>query len=65
MIHNPLDHEVERTVSLPLYYAGLNKSAHIGEKEGEFQSYALDTFSRAHVPVKIPAHGRTWLFVEE
>jgi hypothetical protein len=65
MIHNPLDHEVERTVTLPLYYAGLNKTARIREKDGAFHRYELDQHNRANVPVKIAAHNRTWLVVEE
>jgi len=65
MVHNPLDHEVERIVSLPLYYAGLSKTAHICEKDGLFQACELDRSCRANVPVKIPAHSRTWLLVEE
>ncbi len=64
MIHNPLDEPVERTVTLPLYYAGLEGAALVSEQDGAFQRYELDAQRRAHVPVKIPARGRTWLRVE-
>lgn len=60
-IHNPLPVEAEREVVLPLYYSGLNRKALIREKDGEAVVYALDDQCRAFVPVKIPAHGRTWL----
>ncbi|MFO0898719.1 MAG: hypothetical protein U0836_14945 [Pirellulales bacterium] len=64
MIHNPLDEPVERTVTLPLYYAGLEGAALVSEQDGASQRYELDAQRRAHVPVKIPARGRTWLRVE-
>lgn len=64
MIHNPLDHPVQRTVSLPLYYAGLEKKAWIREQNGRLKQYDLDSQNRAFVPVTIPAKGRTWLVVE-
>ena len=65
MIHNPLDHPVERTVLLPLYYAGLEKSALIREQNGKQRKYDLDRQNRAFVPVTIPAKSRTWLVVEQ
>jgi len=65
MIHNPLPHEVERVVMLPLYYAGLSDSALIREQEADLKPYALDRQQRAFVPIKIPASGRTWLIVEQ
>ena len=64
MIHNPLPTEVERVVTLPLYYTGLEGAAMIREQEGQLRRFALDRHSRAQVPVKIPAYGRTWLVVE-
>jgi hypothetical protein len=64
MIHNPLPYDVERVVTLPLYYSGLSDSALIREQEGDLKPYALDRQQRAFVVVKIPANGRTWLIVE-
>ncbi len=64
MVHNPLPEPVERTVVLPLYYTGLKDFAWIREQNGELKQYPLDSRQRALVPVRIPAHGRTWLVVE-
>jgi hypothetical protein len=55
---------LERTVMLPLHYAGLSVSAWIREQEGPPREYALDAHARAFVPVTIPALSRTWLIVE-
>src|SRR5262249_27700811 len=64
MIHNPLPQPVERVVRLPLYYAGLTKSALVREQDGRARRYPLDAGANAFVPVKIPAQSRTWLVVE-
>lgn len=64
MIHNPLDTPVDRTITLPLYYAGLTGTALIRERDQPPQRYELDGQNRAHVPVTVPAKGRTWLVVE-
>ena len=62
VLHNPTSATIERTVQLPLYYAGLTDRAsiRIGE-EGEPQSIALDREYRAEIEVTIPA-GR-WVVV--
>ena len=64
MIHNPLPQEVEREIVLPLYYAGLTDVAFIREQDGKRNRTKLDAEHRAHVTVKVPANGRTWLVVE-
>jgi hypothetical protein len=64
MIHNPLSTEVERVVTLPLYYSGLTDAALVREQEGPPKRFALDREYRVRVPVKIPANSRTWLVVE-
>jgi hypothetical protein len=65
MIHNPLDEEVERTIVLPLYYAGLKEQAKIREQEGKLKPITLDGRNRASTVVRIGPHSRTWLVVEE
>lgn len=61
---NPLDHEVRQTFTLPLYYTGLTRSARIREQEGPSKRYVLDREFNVRVPVRVPAHGMTWLVVE-
>jgi hypothetical protein len=64
MIHNPLNVPVEREITLPLYYTGLTNTALIRVEDGKPKRYKLNRASAVHVPVKVPASGRTWLTVE-
>ena len=63
VIWNPADTVVTETVTLPLYYAGLESQASIAEQDRRPVRIALDRFSQARVTVRIPAGGMTWLVV--
>lgn len=64
MLYNPLTTAIQRTIKLPLYYTGLNKTAKIRVKEGSFKTYHLNGACEANVTVTIPAESYTWLVVE-
>jgi hypothetical protein len=64
MLYNPLDTEVHRTFTLPLYYTGLDRTAVIREQDGPRRRYRLERGYRVQVPVRVPANGRTWLVIE-
>lgn len=64
VIYNPLDHEVRKTITLPLYYTGLNKTAVIREEDGKLRRYALDREYRVQVPVQVPARGSMYLSIQ-
>ncbi|MBX3255145.1 MAG: alpha-galactosidase [Chitinophagaceae bacterium] len=64
MLYNPLTTPVQRTIKLPLYYTGLNKTAKIRVKEGSPKTYALNGACEATVTVTISAESYTWLVVE-
>lgn len=63
-LYNPTDRDIERTVTLPLYYSGLKKSVNIREREEKSRKVKLDSDCKATVTVTIPANGYTWLVVE-
>lgn len=63
-LYNPTDSDMERTVTLPLYYSGLKGSASIREREGKPRKVKLDAGCNATVTVTIPANGYTWLVAE-
>ncbi len=65
IVYNPLDHAVDRTLTLPLYYAGLTDRVLIRERDGKRRSFKLDRHYDVTVPVKIPAQGLTWLIAEK
>ena len=64
MVFNPLPHPVTRTLTLPLYYTGLEKSAWIRREDGKARRHRLDWQRQAKVEVTVPASGRTWLVIE-
>ena len=64
MLYNPLDHSVSKSVSLPLYFAGIHDSVSIREREGVAKDYPVDRAYNVSVPVELPANGHTWLVVE-
>ncbi len=64
VLYNPTAHPLTRTLSLPLYYTGLTKTARIRQRDGKPKFYPLDRLYRVSVPVTIPANSFTWLLVE-
>jgi hypothetical protein len=64
VVYNPLNQETERTLTLPLYYAGLTDIALVREQTSKPRKFRLDRQFNIHVPVKVPANGRTWLVIE-
>ncbi len=64
MVYNPLDVQVTRTLTLPLYYTGINGTAKIREREGKVRPYRLNDKAEVKVPLSVPARGLTWLSIE-
>ncbi len=64
LFFNPTDKEMVRTITLPLYYTGLEGKASIREREGSPVAYALDCDKNVTLQVKIPAGEYTWYVVE-
>jgi hypothetical protein len=60
-VFNPLDEAIERTISVPLYYAGLENGCSIRVGGGEATRLPLDRFSRGVVTLSIPAGGFQWV----
>ena len=64
VFYNPLNEPITRTITLPLYYTGLDKTARIREQEGKAKKYRLDRDYNVKLDVTIPANGYTWYVVE-
>jgi hypothetical protein len=60
-VFNPLDEPIERTIAVPLYYAGLEGSCLASHGGAEAQRLPLDRFGRAEVTLSIPAGGFRWV----
>ena len=65
VVYNPLSQEAEQGLTLPLYYAGLTEFASVRLQGGKPKKYRLDRQFNVRVPVRVPAHGRTWLVIEK
>lgn len=65
MLFNPLDHDITRTINLPLYYTGLTNSAQIRDGEGKSKKYKLNRDYSVDITITIPAGGYKWLVIEE
>jgi hypothetical protein len=65
MVYNPLPHQVETHLDLPLYYTGLTNRAKIRIEGGSPRSVRLDRHYRATVPIRVPANRWTWLVIEK
>ncbi len=64
MIYNPLDHEISRTLSLPLYYTGLTQAALVRRGEAAPETVPLTGDQHLTLPVTIPARGRVAIVIE-
>ena len=58
MLYNPLAQAIHRTITLPLYYTGLNGQARVRVGDGDWQTVRLDARQRAFMEVTVPARGR-------
>jgi len=64
VVHNPLEVDVQRTLSVDLYYTGLTGLARVREQGGEAKELRLDRRFRIELPVTVPARGWNWFVVE-
>lgn len=64
VVFNPLDHPVERSLPVNLYYTGLTESARVSTEGVEAQSIPIPRNYVTPIPVKIPAHGFGWYVIE-
>jgi hypothetical protein len=58
MIYNSLAQAIHRTITLPLYYTGLNGQARVRVGDGDWQTVRLDARQRAVMEVTVPARDR-------
>jgi len=62
LLFNPLKQSITRTISIPLYYTGLNQSA-VVESAGKQTTYQLSRNYSIAVNVTIPPENYTWLTI--
>ena len=64
MLYNPLPEEIEREITIPLYYAGLSATAQVAISGQAPETITLDRQENARLRMKIPAHGSLWATFE-
>jgi len=65
MVFNPLDEPAEKSLSVPLYYAGVHDHVAISEQSAEGREYTLDRNFRINLPVKMKPQSVTWFVVKD
>ena len=64
MLFNPTQQAITRTISLPLYYTGLSKSAIIKDAKGVSKTYTLNRDYTIDFTFTIPADSYSWFVIE-
>ena len=64
MVHNPLACDVEKELTLPLYYTGLTRKAKIAERDGKSKRYELDRGYNVTIPLRMSPNSTTWFVIE-
>lgn len=63
MIYNPKDEKIERTIKVPLYYTGIEKVAHVTNKNGEKTTVKLNARKDIELKVQLDANSFTYFVV--
>ena len=56
-LYNPTEHEVEKVMSIPLYYTGLTTQTRVRDPLGGVREYELDRDYTVQLKVRVPARG--------
>ncbi|NNV55955.1 alpha-galactosidase [Panacibacter sp. KCS-6] len=64
LLYNPLQQAITRTITVPLYYTGLTKTARIRQQGGAAKTYTLNRNYNIQITVTIAAESYTWFTVE-
>ena len=64
MLFNPTQEAITRTISLPLYYTGLGKTAIVKDAKGVSKTYTLNRDYTIDFTFTIPADSYSWYVIE-
>jgi len=67
MVYNPLDRPVEKTITVPLYYSGLDKTTRVTANDDRetTETLEIDREWNVKLDVIVPAGGCAWYVFEE
>lgn len=60
ILYNPLHTAITRSISLPLYYTGLTKTARLHDEHGKESNLVLDGTGHARLQVTLPPDSGSW-----
>ncbi len=63
MLYNPTSEVMVRRISLPLYYAGIKRTAQVSFQGGNFTSLPVNTQKEIQIDVRMPANGHVWYVI--
>jgi hypothetical protein len=64
MLYNPTKEIMKRKISLPLYYTGISKMAHLSSKEGKKKAISLSPTKDITLDFTIAPDSYTWYLIE-
>ena len=64
MLYNPLEKEINKSVTVDLYYTGLKDNAMISKEDGPFEKIELTDKTVLELNIQIPAKGWTWFILK-
>ena len=63
MVFNPLKETIERTIEVPLHYAGINGSAMVSEGEGTPQPMKLSARGSMRLSIRLQPESYGWYVI--
>lgn len=63
MLYNPTSEVMVRRISLPLYYAGIKRTAQVSFQGGAYKSLGINAQNEIQIDVRIPANGHVWYVI--
>ena len=59
-VYNPLDRDVAKSITINVYYTGLEQTAKVVDKSGSESTQEIDRRFELTMQVSVPANGMSW-----
>lgn len=63
LVFNPTDQPIQRTIRVPLYYAGMDDQAYVKVKDRQELMVRLEDDKSIELPIQIPPRGYNWYLI--
>lgn len=65
LVFNPTDQPIQRTIRVPLYYAGMDDQAYVKVKDRQELMVRLEDDKSIELPIQIPPRGYNWYLIRQ